>query len=41
MGHSPETHQRHYGRWTDESTIDSALEAAMRYRRLTQSPGSV
>ena len=41
MGHSPETHQRHYGRWTDEATIDSALEAAMRYRNLTQTQVSV
>jgi integrase len=36
MGHSVETHSRHYGRWTDEATIDSAMEAAMRYRKLTQ-----
>jgi integrase len=36
MGHSVETHTRHYGRWTDEATIDSALEAAMHYRKLTQ-----
>jgi len=35
MGHSPETHQRHYGRWVDEATIDSAMEAALRYRKLT------
>jgi len=40
MGHSPETHQRCYGTWTDQATIDSALEAAMRYRKLTQSKGS-
>jgi len=41
MGHSPETHQRHYGRWVDEKTIDSAMEAALRYRNLTQSQESV
>jgi integrase len=41
MGHSPETHQRHYGRWVDEATIDSAMEAALRYRNLTQSHGTV
>jgi integrase len=37
MGHSPETHQRHYSRWTDEATVDAALEQAIRYRNLTQS----
>jgi integrase len=41
MGHSPETHQRCYGRWTDQKTIDTALEAAIRYRNLTQSRESV
>lgn len=41
MGHSPETHQRCYGTWTDQKTIDSALEAAIRYRNLTQSTESV
>ena len=41
MGHSVETHSRHYGRWTDEATIDSAMEAAMRYRKLTQTQESV
>jgi integrase len=41
MGHSTETHQRHYGRWVDEATIDSAMEAALRYRNLTQSNRSV
>jgi integrase len=41
MGHSPETHQRHYGRWVDEATIDSAMESALRYRNLTQSQSSV
>ena len=41
MGHSVETHLRHYGRWTDQATIDNALEAAMRYRSLTQPQGSV
>ena len=41
MGHSVETHTRHYGRWTDEATIDSALEAAMHYRKLTQAQASV
>lgn len=40
MGHSPETHQRCYGTWTDQATIDTALEAAMRYRKLTQSKAS-
>jgi integrase len=41
MGHSVETHTRHYGRWTDEATIESALEAAMQYRKLTQAQASV
>ncbi len=36
MGHSTETHQRHYGSWTDEATIDAALEAGLRFRDLTQ-----
>ncbi len=41
MGHSPETHQRHYGRWVDEATIDTAMEVAIRYRTLTKSHESV
>jgi integrase len=36
MGHSTETHQRHYGSWTDEATIDAALAAGLRFRDLTQ-----
>jgi integrase len=35
MGHSPETHLRHYGRWTDQATVDTAIAAGIRYRQLT------
>jgi integrase len=29
MGHDPITHQRHYGAWTDEATIEAELERAL------------
>lgn len=29
MGHDPITHQRHYGAWTDEATIEAELERAI------------
>jgi integrase len=34
MGHSVETHQRVYGTWTDQDTIDAAIERGLRYRGL-------
>jgi len=40
MGHSPETHHRCYGRWTDAETIKAALEAGERYCNLTQAKES-
>ena len=35
MGHSTETHQRHYGSWADADTVDAALEAGLRFRAMT------
>ncbi len=35
MGHSVDTHLRVYGSWTDSDTIDSAMEAGLRYRQAT------
>ncbi|WP_193815604.1 hypothetical protein [Cyanobium sp. LEGE 06143] len=35
MGHSVDTHQRVYGTWTDEGTIDAAIETGLKYRSLT------
>lgn len=32
MGHSVSTHTQHYGQWTDDEAIDSALEAGLQYR---------
>ncbi|KZR88111.1 hypothetical protein [Synechococcus sp. MIT S9504] len=39
MGHSNETHLRHYGAWVDQDTVDAAFEAGIRYRDLLK--GSV
>ena len=36
MGHSTETHLRHYGAWVDQDTVDAAVEAGIRYRQLTR-----
>lgn len=35
MGHSVDTHQRVYGTWTDQDTIDAAIERGLKYRGLT------
>ena len=35
MGHSVETHVRHYGSWVDADTVDAAIAAGVRYRALT------
>lgn len=35
MGHSVDTHQRAYGTWTDQETIDMAIARGRRYRQLT------
>lgn len=40
MGHSTETHQRHYGSWADADTVDSAIAAGLRFRNLTQNAQS-
>jgi len=37
MGHSVDTHIKVYGSWTDSVTIDTALEAGLRYRETTSS----
>lgn len=37
MGHSVETHHRHYGQWTDEATVDAAMEAGITYRQVLRS----
>ena len=39
MGHSVETHVRHYGSWADADTIDAAIAQGMKFRQLiTTSP---
>ena len=37
MGHSTETHQRHYGSWADADTVDAAIAAGLRFRAMVQS----
>jgi len=32
LGHSLQTHSSHYGRWTDEATVDGAVDAALARR---------
>ncbi|QPN65273.1 hypothetical protein [Synechococcus sp. CBW1006] len=35
MGHSVNTHQSVYGTWSDQETIDAAINRGLNYRRLT------
>ena len=37
MGHSTETHQRHYGSLADADTVDAAIAAGLRFWAMVQS----
>ncbi|MGB5133833.1 MAG: hypothetical protein WBN89_01510 [Prochlorococcaceae cyanobacterium] len=40
MGHSPNTHNKHYGRWTDEATVDEAVDQAINRIQAANRPRS-